>query len=250
MVLDFGSLGVDIPQEVQEKLNAQEADNINKEVSGLKNKNDELLGGQKTLKEKLAAYDGIDPEKTRKILADIEKDKDLQMLKDGKLDELVEKRANDYKVKYDDKLKGVQTDLEKITGERDTYKSKFEQHLVGQSVGKVALDAKALPTALDDITRRAMDVFQVTENGELEARNADGTLMKTEEGDLLTPARFIEKLKSEAPHYWPPSQSGGLGGDGDDSGSDLDKRMEKAANEGDMETYEKLRAQKKKAQKG
>lgn len=248
MALDFS--GIDVPPEVQEQLNAQEAANIAKEVGGLKSKNEEIMGKYQSTKERLTAYDGIDPEKTRKILSDLEKDQDLQMLKDGKLDELVEKRTNDIKLKFDDEKKGLTTNLEQITGERDTYKTQLEQHVVGSAVGKVALDAKALPTALDDITRRAMDIFQVTENGELEARNADGTLMKTEEGDLLTPARFIEGLKASAPHYWPPSQGGGLTGDGDESGSDLEKRMAKAADEGDMETYEKLRKQREKAKKG
>ncbi len=40
---------------------------------------------KKGLQEKLKAFEGIDPVETRKLMEQFQKDKDLQLLKDGKL---------------------------------------------------------------------------------------------------------------------------------------------------------------------
>ncbi|MGE4486361.1 MAG: hypothetical protein AB7C95_00875 [Synergistaceae bacterium] len=250
MELDFGT--AEVPQEVQESLNGQVdklvSAAIEKEVGGLKGKNNELLEKLTKQGETLKQFEGIDPVKTRELLEKMDKDADLQMLKDGKLDELVSKKADGIKAKYEDQLKGVNSTLEQVSSERDLFKSKYESHVVSDVVGKLALESKVVPTALDDINRRAREVFVVNEKGELEARDKDGNLLKNEEGDLVTPQRFIEALKKAAPHYWPASKGGGLGGDGaDNAGTDMEARMAAAAKSGDMETYNRLRRERQKA---
>lgn len=249
MPLDFGS--AEVPAEVQENLNGQVdklvQEAVGREVDGLKGKNQELLDKLTKQGETLKQFEGIDPVKTKELMEKLEKDADLKMLQDGKLDELVAKKVDGVKATYEDQLKGVNTNLEKVTGERDTFKTKYEEQVVGSAIGKLALDAKAVPSAMDDITRRARDIFVVNEKGELEARDKDGNLLKNADGDLLTPQRFIDALKKDAPHYWPASKGGGLGGDGGSGDpNDLEARMAKAADAGDMETFHRLRAEKHK----
>lgn len=244
-MLDFAALGVDVPADAQTKINAQVEslvkETLNKEVSGLKSKNEELLGTVKGFQEKLKAFDGIDPVRTRELFDKFNKDEELSLLKDGKVDQLIEKRVGEARAKFDDELKSKLGELDATAKERDAYRQRYEAHLIKEQVGSIALAAKALPTALDDIARRAMDLFKVNEKGELEARDKDGNLLKTESGDLVTPARFIESLKKAAPHYWPASASGSLNGSGPEPGSDKEAAMLKAAESGDLKTYRRLR---------
>lgn len=247
MGLDFGK--AEVPQEVQDSLNNQVAEivkgAVEEQVGGLKTKNQELLDKLTKQGDTLKQFEGIDPVATKELLAKLEKDKDLQLLKDGKLDELVAKKVDGMKAKFEDQLKGVNDNLAKVTGERDSYRGKYESHVVGDAVTKLALEAKVVPSALADVVRRAKDVFVVTDKGELEARDKDGGLIKNAEGDLMTPQRFIEGLKKEAPHYWPSSKSGGITGDGSDTpATELENRMLKASADGDMETYRRLRREK------
>ncbi len=250
MELDFGT--AEIPQEVKESLNGQVGklvqEAVGKEVDGLKGKNNELLEKLNKQGETLKQFEGIDPVKTRELLEKMDKDADLQMLKDGRLDDLVAKKVDGVKATYEDQLKGMKGTLEQTASERDLFRSKYESHVVSEQVGKLALESKVVPSALDDINRRARELFVVNEKGELEARDKDGNLLKNADGDLLTPARFLEALKKDAPHYWPASKGGGLGGDGADmGGSDIEARMAAAASKGDMETYNRLRREKAKA---
>lgn len=244
-MLDFAALGVEVPADAQTKINAQvEAlvkDSVSKEVSGLKSKNDELLGTVKGFQEKLKAFDGIDPVRTRELFDKFNKDEELSLLKDGKVDQLIDKRVSEARAKFDDEMKGKLAELEVAAKERDAYRHRFEAHLVRDRVGQIALEAKVIPSALDDIARRAMEVFRVNEKGELEARDKDGNLLKTEAGELLTPARFIEALKKAAPHYWPASASGSLNGSGPEPGSDKEAAMLRAAEAGDLKLYRRLR---------
>lgn len=250
-MLDF--TGTDIPAETQAKLNEQVSKAITgaveKEVGGLRAKNEELLGNFKGLQEKLKAFDGIDPEATRALFDKFSKAEEQDLLKSGNIDGLVNKRLGDAKIKHDDEMKTVRGDLEKTAKERDSYKGRYESYVVRDVVGKFALESKAHTTALDDIARRAMDIFKVNEKGELEARGEDGSLLKTETGDLLTPQRFIESLKKAYPHYWPGSTGAGLDGDVDGTGNDIEDKMAKAAEAGDMKTYNRLREARDKARK-
>lgn len=251
-MLDF--TGTDIPADVQTRLNDQVSKAITgaveKEVGGLKSKNEELLGTVKGFQDKLKAFEGIDPEKTRALFDKFSKAEEQDLLKNGDVEGVINKRLGDARVKFDEELKGVRGELDKTSKERDTYKNRYEGHVVRDAVGKLALEAKAHPTALDDIARRAMDIFKVTDKGELEARDKDGNLIKTETGDLLTPQRFVESLKKAFPHYWPGSAGGGLDGDAEGTENELDAKMAKAAESGDMATYNRLREQRAKLRSG
>jgi hypothetical protein len=112
-----------------------------------------------------------------------------------------------------------------------------------------------LPGAIDDIIRRGLDIYTVGEDDALESRDKDGNLRKTEDGkNLLTADVWINELKESenSSHYFPGSQGAGAGGSGGQGHkqSDIDAAMDKAADAGDMVTYRRLRAEKKKAASG
>ncbi len=214
-------------------------------ISGLKEKNNALLGEVKTFKETAKQWEGFDKDEVSKIMDLFKNNEEAQLIKDGKFDEVITKRMDKVNTEHETKLKTMKETLDALSGERDLFKSKFENKFVDDAIQKAALGAKVRPEALADVTTRARQIFKVDENGELEARDKDGNLMKTELGDLLTPERFVDSLKKVAPHYWPESESANLGGGASDDKEDLAKKLQSAADAGDMVLYQKIRAKMK-----
>ena len=69
-------------------------------TQGLQKKNQELIGDKKTLRDKLAVYDGIDPERAKSMFKQVEDEEERKLLEGGNVDAAFEKRTtalrNDY----------------------------------------------------------------------------------------------------------------------------------------------------------
>ncbi|MGR7566062.1 hypothetical protein ACU6YQ_24595, partial [Klebsiella aerogenes] len=85
---DGGGSGGGAPEitpEIQKLIDEQ----VNAQVSGLKNKNSELLGKLKESTESLKRFDGIDPDAVKTILQRFSDDEEAQLIAGGKIDEVL-----------------------------------------------------------------------------------------------------------------------------------------------------------------
>lgn len=243
MSFDFGSHEVseDVKTALNEQFDSAVKTALEKETAGLKAKNQELLEGQATLKSKLSAFDGMDPTVVKDMMKQFQDEKEQGLFKEGKFQELLTARLEANSAKFNDQIDGLNKKLEVITGERDGFQSKYRQAVVSQEIGNLALKTNIRPTALDDIQRRAMEVFSVDEEGKLEAIDAKGKPVMTADGKLLTPERFLENLRQTCVHYWPDSEASGLQeGESGGSAATIDKKIQAAAEAGNQEEYERL----------
>ncbi|MGH0054346.1 MAG: hypothetical protein ACQ5SW_13225 [Sphaerochaetaceae bacterium] len=237
----------DLNNEFQGKLDA--------EVTGLKSKNDELLGEKKTLQKKLKDFDGIDLEKTRTALDFFENNKDKELFENGQVDELVEKRVSQLVSDHEATTTELQSELKEYKASAEFYKEKYDRKTVQDHIRAEAVAQGVSPEAIPDVLLRSDSIFSVSpqDNETVEARGKDGKLMKTADGEkILNAKNWIEGLKETCPHYWPPSEGAGAygrRGGGATGMSDIDIKMEEAASKGDNDTFRALRAQKKKMQR-
>jgi len=234
-----------MPELTEEQLNTKiseavkaATDPLKQENEAIVTKNKELLNEKKQLAEKIKTFDGVDINQIKKLQSAFENSEEAKLLAEGKIDELVNKRVEKEKIKLEEKIIEVTKELETTKVERTNIQNKFNQKEIDSAISKAALNEKVLPSAIDDIQRKAREIFSVDTDGTVVARDKEGNIRKI--GDkVLNAENFIKSLKETSPHYWPNSQSAKLRGEASD-----DAALE-AANKGDVAAYIELRKKQK-----
>jgi len=216
---------------------------IEEAVAGLKAKNEELLGEKKSIQEKLAQFSEItDPEKALEALKFLQENEDAQLIKEGRIDELVEKRVSNMRLEHEKQLEALKKQLEEIAQAKEHYESQYKTKIMDDAMREIAIKAGVRPEAIPDVLMRAKQIFSLAEDGTLEARDKDGKLLKNEKGNVLTPVVWLDSLKENAPHYWPSSEGVGATGGSLSADADLTEKLAEYARKGDMKSYRKLRS--------
>ena len=198
----------DETQVVQEQdINALIAEAVEKEVSGLKNKNGELIQTNKELKEKLSQFDGLDVDFLKRLKADSEKDTETKLLADGKVDEYVELKTQAYR-----------TETEKLIAQKDqelqnalAQVNQFKQSTIKGTVATLAAQSGVLPEFVDIATMLAQGQFDLYDGQVVGVK--DGQVINGKDGKTpLSVNEWLEVLKSEKPSMFrKPEGIGALG---------------------------------------
>lgn len=207
-------------------------------------KNTELLGEKKTIQEKLAEFKDItDPEKALEALNFINENEDAQLIKDGKVNELIEKRTSVMRIEHETAVQELADKLMEATEGQSTFKNLYETKVMDDAMRAVAVQAGVRIEAIPDVLLRAKSVFSLDKSGAPEARDEKGNLIKNKDDNVVTPAVWMEDLKTTSPHYWPTSAGAGALGSGVTDSADVTAKLADLAKRGDMKGYRKLRAQ-------
>lgn len=233
-------------KETKENLMSDLDKKIQEATEGLKNKNQELLNEKKKIQESLKGFEDIDPEKAREALEFLETNTEAQLIKEGRIDELLEKRTSQLKSEHEAALNELNEKLQEESSGRQTFESMYKNKMIEDGLRNAALQAKVRPEAIDDVILRGRREFSLAGDGSIEARDKEGRLKKTLDDKILTPNNWIESLKKTHPHYWPESQGVGLRGRYSSDPNDYNAALADAAGKNDLDSYRKLR---KKAQK-
>lgn len=233
-------------EEYEAQIQAVTADvdsKINEAVQGLQNKNQELLGEKKSIQEKLAKFSDItDPEKALEALKFINENEDAQLIRDGKVGELIEKKTSVMRIEHNNAIKELADKLEAASKGEETFKSLYETKVMDDSLREVCISAGVRPEAITDVLLRSKEIFSLDKDNAVEARDGKGGLKKNAAGDVLTPAVWMEELKTTSPHYWPSSEGAGAVGGNITGDADTTAKLAEYAKRGDMVNYRKLRA--------
>lgn len=205
---DKGGAGAapEITPEVQVMIDAR----VSEQVTGLKNKNGELLGKLKEQTESLKRFEGIDPDAVRSVLQQFENDEEAKLIASGKMKEVIEKRTERLRSDSDKQVKAAMQRAEQA----ESFADKFRDRVLGDSVRSVAIKTQAVAGADEDILRRAKDVFKINDEGEAVAVDREGNAILGKDGRTpLSLIEWVESLKDVAPHLWPQaSGTGAVGG--------------------------------------
>ncbi|HGG8933646.1 TPA: hypothetical protein ACJJ3G_004378, partial [Enterobacter hormaechei subsp. xiangfangensis] len=161
-----GGGGIEITPEIQKLIDER----VTSEVTGLKSKNSELLGTIKQQKENLSRFDGIDPDAVRGILQRFSDDEEAKLIAAGKIDEVLDKRTERMRADVDKQIKAANERAEKA----EAFSNKFRDRVLGDAIRAAASKAGALPEASDDLILRAKGTFQLNDEGEAIAVDANG----------------------------------------------------------------------------
>jgi len=248
---DPAALGLTLNDEqtaaLKEALGSKVQQYLDGEVAGLKSKNQELLGSNKTIKGELdklkGQFDGLDIEAVKGLLAKASQDEETRLIAEGKLDEVITRRTERLRGDYDKQLATEKARADKA----EAFAAKYSDKVLADSIRAAAIKAGALPEATEDIILRARGTFKLSEDGEPVARDRDGEVIYGKDGKTpLSPLEWAESLRESATHLWPRAQ--GAGPTGDNGGKATKKwgdytETERAALARDSpEAFKKLKA--------
>ncbi|WDZ97971.1 hypothetical protein Herbaro_09380 [Herbaspirillum sp. WKF16] len=217
-----GSGGLEITPEIQAVIDAAVAD----ATSGLKTKNGELLGDQKKLKEALKQFDGLDATKIRELMARFENDEEAQLIADGKINEVIERRTEKLRTESDRRLKEAD---DKVAA-AEQRASAFQGRVLDDTIRAAASTAGLHPHAIEDALFRGRTLFTLDKDGKAVQLGEDGHPVLGKDGKSpFTPAEWLDSMKDTAPHWFPTGNSGGGGGAGGNHRQQAGKTMTRAA---------------------
>lgn len=180
--------------EFQEALKSHVAQALEQATAGLKNKNSELIAEKKKAQDQLNA-----------ILSQAEDEQDQAALKAGKLDmqawadKKVAARDRAWEERYNELAAAKEESDKAIAGERSKLKSfQIKQFVINEALKNEYFQ----PTAAEDLAMIAAGVWDLTESGDLVARDKDGNIALGKNGRALTPKEWIEEQQKPRPHFF------------------------------------------------
>lgn len=211
------------------------------EVDKVTSKNAQLLGEIKELKPLAAKLKDVDVDNLLNMKEQIEQNEVLKLLSEGKHDEAISKATERLEVTHTAEKTALQEQIDELQNARQSDRQVLETLLLDGGATQAFIEAGGDKVALDDAVSRARRVWSIGEDMKAEARDSDGNLM-TGEGGALTWGEWAENLKKEAPHLFPRSQGGDLGGDAETAATgSLEAQMVKAAESNDFAKLRELR---------
>lgn len=201
------------------------------DIAGLKAKNGEVIGENKTLKQQLAdsqtfakQFEGLDVESLKALASKAKSDEEAALLAKGEVEEVVSRR-----------LAARNADFEKVTATKDGEIEQlrkqvevFKQGAVSAELAKQAVAVGILPEAIDGLFKRFGTQFTVDDKGQVVA--ADGVLGK-DGVTPLTAAELFTQLRETESYLFGKPQGGEAGGSSsktNKSGRDSMSSQEKA----------------------
>lgn len=169
---------------------------IEKEVSGLKSKNSELLGKLKETSEKFKAFEGVDIEKVRNLQKQMEENEEMRLLAEGKVEDVVSRRIalkeKDWQNQYS-ALESRVGEYESIIKQKD---ERLKELVIDGQIREAYMQLGYEPSLLKLITKEARDVFIMTEDGKAVPRDQNGNIIYSK--DAKTPVSALSWLEMQA----------------------------------------------------
>jgi hypothetical protein len=163
-------------------------------------------------KEELKKFDGIDATKYKEYESTQQKLKDGELIKAGKIDELLNSKIEPIKKEF-------QSKLEESEKKNATLASQLEVLQVDNKLTEIGTKKGLRPTAIQDMLGRGRSVFKL-KDGKVVALDQDGAQRRAKSGDPLSmEAWFDEDLTPNAPHLFQSSNGGGANGNNGHNGN-------------------------------
>lgn len=199
------------PADLQAQIQAA----VDAAVTGLKNKNQELLGKLTEATGKLKKIEGLDVDELTAFHAQFKDSKDLQDIKDGKIDEVLARRNEKFLQASEKKLK----DAEDALAAKEAKLAKFSQRVLDDGIRAAATRAGVHKHAVDDALLAARIDFTLNDEG-IPVQMRDGQIVMGKDGKTpFSPDEWFSMKADAKPHWFPSGNSGseppnGSGGNG------------------------------------
>lgn len=219
---------------------------VNDSLAKIESKKTELLNENKTLKESMKNWEGLDAAQVRNLIEKVNGDEELKLITEGKYEDVIKKRTEKVEAGFKAQLNTAQTELEKYKGEYEKANSTIKKLLVDTAITTEFVKLKGVESAVPDVVFRAQSVWHI-ENGEPIPRDKNGEIMQGKNG-VMTMPEWIETLRQTAPHLFPESASAGPTGNNGQNSNGIDAKISAARRAGNLTEVRRLKELKAKGQ--
>lgn len=170
-------------------------------------------------------FEGIDPEEVAKLRERVKGLDDQQIYDRDGIEALVAKRTQSMKDDYERRLQAKDKESETWQG---AYHAKDREHRLDRIKNQLldsATRAGVAKYATTDVVERGLRVFvDLDEQGNAIAKQGDDVRYGKDGVNPFSPDEWLQSIKAEAPHFWPPSSGSGLlpGRNGNGTGKDFE----------------------------
>lgn len=173
---------------------------------------DAKAAAKTALAEAMKAYEGIDPVRTRALLAKFDNEEEAALIAAGKVDEVIAKRMAKRDAELQKQVDTAVAATKSAQGVADTFKGR----VLDNHIRAAASTAGIHPFAVEDALLRARSLFVLNDKGDAVQLAADGAPVLGKDGKTaFSPTEWLDSMKETAPHWFPSAGSGGgAGGSG------------------------------------
>lgn len=159
------------------------------------------------IREALKPYEGIDPVKTKELLAKFQDQDEAALIAAGNVDEVVKRRVQKF---TEAKEKEIQEAMEREEGALEVAAT-FMEKVLDNQIRAAAIEVGLHPSAIDDALLRAREIFSLNDEGNAVQYEDDGEtiVMGADQKTPYSPKEWLEGMKTKAPHWFPAGASGG-----------------------------------------
>lgn len=230
-------------------LSKAELDSLKSSIAKLESKRDELITENKSFKDQMKVWDGLDPDSVKGMLQNFENDEEKKLIAEGKFDDVIKKRTERISAEFGGKISTLEKERDQFKIQAEQYQSRISNMAIDTNIVESFVREKGLESAIEDVKYRAKATWRY-EDGELIPRDKDGEIIQGESG-VLTPKEWIKNLQKTAPHLFPESVGGGASGNNSRGGANtLEERMIAARKAGDVKELRRLAAIQRKKESG
>lgn len=175
------------------------------DVTGLKSalgKERERAGNaEKALK----AWEGLDANEIRELMSKFANDEEAKLIKEGKIDVVVQKRTERVMQDFQKQLKAAQDAAEAANGKA----AKWSQRVLDDNIRAAATKVGMHANAIEDALLRGRQLFTLDDDGNA-VQVKDGTVVLGKTGkEPFAPTEWLETMRTSAAHWFPAPGSGG-----------------------------------------
>ena len=202
-----------IAPEVQKIIDAAVATAVEKETTGLKAKNTELLGSLKATKDKLVLYGDLDPVRVKQLVESIDNDEYTKLIAAGKKNEVIAKYTERMRQEHATQLEALGNTVTAEKARADTYKGS----VLDNQIRAVCVDLHK--GAVDDALLHARQIFTLDAKGNAVKVNSEGVPELGKDGKTpFSPAEWMDMQRELKPHWFPAQSSGSGSGSANGAG--------------------------------
>lgn len=199
----FAREGENTPPIITPELQAIIDARVAESVTGLKAKNEELLGKNAQYRDQVKQFEGVDVAKYREFQERLDKDEDARLLSEGKTIEVINKYTERMRKEHETKLAET---LGLVEAERLRGK-KYEQAVLDNQIRAACVGMH--PSAIEDALLHGRQYFSLDAEGRAVKLDAQGRPELGKDGSSpFSPAEWIESQKETKPHWFPATSSG------------------------------------------
>lgn len=183
------------------------------------------------MQEQLAKFSGIDLQKYNDAMKSIESDAEKKLLKDGKIDEVIQLRTEKMRQTFDEQLKAKDQIILKANKDRETAVQQMNTHIVESELRRSVDNPDfGFQTGVVDLLRQQVLSEFAVKDGKVVRVKADGTPVFGAKGDPATIDEFLQDIVKDRPYLVRSSSGGGARNDG--GGTNGQKTMKRSEFDG------------------